>query len=291
MMRHLRFHTAVLSFLLLARTAGAAGSAILERAKDLYQKTHYREAVRLLEAGDDNSADAYALMGKVYYHLDDYKKATEALERAIERDPWNSDYYDWLGKVYGRRAETSSVVTAWSYAGKCRRNFERAIELNPKNLEAIDDLFEYLLNAPGLVGGGIDKAAALAERVKDLDPAKYHSLEARLADKQKDFPREEKHLLTSLVLAPLHLGRILDMAEYLARRGRYEESEAMFDRARKVAPENAELKFERAKTLIQTGRNRDEARKLLMEYLNSSLTPDDPPRSEAERLLQEASHS
>jgi tetratricopeptide (TPR) repeat protein len=290
-MRKLRMYTAVLSFLLAVFTARAVNANDLERAKDLYQRTEYWQVVRLLGTGPDLNAEAYELIGRAYYHLDDYKKATEYIERATELDPKNSGYYDWLGKVYGKRAETSSFVTAWSYAGKCRRNFERAVELDPKNIEAIDDLFEFLLNAPSIVGGGTDKAAAVAERARDLDPAKYHSLEARLAEKQKDFPREEKHLLTSLVIAPLHLGRILDMAEYLARRGRYEESEAMFERAEKIAPQNAELKFERAKTYVETGRKLDEARKLLLEYLNSSLTPDDPPRSDAERLLQQASRS
>ena len=124
-----------------------------------------------------------------------------------------------------------------------------------------------------------------------MNLAKYYSLQARLAEKQKDFPREESHLRKALEFAPSHLGRILDMAEFLARRARYDESEAMFERATKVAPESAELKFERAKTYIATGRNHQQAKKLLEEYLNSSLTPDDPPRSEAQALLKKTASS
>ena len=59
----------------------------------------------------------------------------------------------------------------------------------------------------------------------------------------------------------------------------------------KIAPEKPELKFEHAKTYIESGRNREVAKKLLREYLNSSLTPDDPPRSEAERLLKQTPSS
>jgi len=277
--------------LLMAVAPWAGRAAQLERAKELYGRTQYQEVLRLLETGRQNGAVVDELIGKAYYYLGDYQKATQALEKAIRADPNNSDYFDWLGKIYGRRAETSSFMTAWSYAGKCRRNFERAIDLNPQNLEAIDDLFEFFLNAPAIVGGGTDKALQVAELARDVNTAKYLRLQARLAEKQKNFQREEGHLRKALEIAPRHLGCILDMAEFLARRDRYKESEEMFERAQEVAPESAELKFERAKTYIQSGRNRAEARKLLEEYLNSSLTPDDPPRSEAERLLKETSRT
>jgi len=269
----------------IAFTAGAS-AADLDLARSLYQETKYAEVLQMLDKGGETDARTYELIGKSYYKLGDYKKATRALEQAIEQDPNNSDYFDWLGKIYGKRAETSSFMTAWSYAGKCQKNFERALELDGKNLEAIDDLFEFALNAPGFVGGGMEKAAAVSERARDVDPAKYHSLKARLAEKLKDFAGEEKHLQSALQIAPNHLGRIIDMAEFLARRGRIEESEAMFDRAAKVAPNSAELKFERAKTYIDMGRNRQQAKKLLQEYLQSTLTADDPPKSEAEQLLK-----
>ena len=280
-----------LPLLLITASMMASSPADIQRAKELYQRTDYEAVVRLLNNQNDQGPAENALLGKAYYQIGEYKKATDSLERAIEDDPKNSDYYDWLGKVYGKRAETSSILTAWSYAPKCRKNFEQAIELDPKNLEAIDDLFEYLINAPGLVGGGLDKATAVAELARSVNLAKYYSLQARLAEKQKDFPREESHLRKALEFAPSHLGRILDMAEFLARRARYDESEAMFEKATKVAPESAELKFERAKTYIATGRNQKQAKKLLEEYLNSSLTPDDPPRSEAQALLKKTASS
>lgn len=277
----------ILHGLLLASAASAAPAADLKRAAELYQKTKYEKVVRMLASGQEDNAAAYALTGKSYYMLTDYKKAAHWLEKAIAKDALNSDYYDWLGKVYCRRAETSSFVTAWSYAGRCRKKFERAVDLDKKNLEAIDDLFEFSLTAPGIVGGGIDKAAMVAALARDADPGKYHSLQARLAEKKRDFSGEEGHLQLALELAPTHLGRLIDMAQFLARRGRYAESEAMFERAQEIAPANAELKFERAKTYIELGRKGLEARKLLQQYLESSLTSDDPPRADAERMLKE----
>jgi hypothetical protein len=45
--------------------------------------------------------------------------------------------------------------------------------------------------------------------------------------------------------------------------------------------------FAKADLYIQTGRKR-QAREILQHYLSGRLTPDDPPRSEALRLLRQA---
>ena len=42
--------------------------------------------------------------------------------------------------------------------------FRKGAQLNPNNLDAQSDLFEYYLEAPGFLGGGLDKAQATAER-------------------------------------------------------------------------------------------------------------------------------
>jgi len=279
-----------LGVLLAAVQLAAAGSA-LEEAGALYQRTEYRKALGLLLAEEPKTAPVHALIGKCYYGLEDFKNATEALERAVAADPQNSHSVDWLGKAYGRRAETSSFLTAPSYASQARKYFEQAVELDPQNQSALDDLFDYYLEAPGFLGGGQDKAAALSERVRERNPAKYHSMQARLAEKRKQLQEAEKHWRLAVESAPSETGRLASLAKFLARQGRFAESEEVFEKADRSAPENVRLKFERAKTYVESRRNLGQARKLLEEYLKYSLTPDDPPRSEAQRLLEKAVRS
>src|SRR4051794_39833360 len=133
-------------------------------------------------------------MGQDYYGAADFKKATETLERALAQDPSNSNINLWLGRAYGRRAETSSMLTAPGYAGKARTYFEKAVQLNPSNLEAQSDLFEYYLEAPGFLGGGFDKAANVAEQMSKLDRSEGEWAQAKLAEKRKEFNSAEAHL-------------------------------------------------------------------------------------------------
>ena len=256
------------------------------RARALYQQTQYRQALQILEPAQPRTAAIHELAGQCYYMLEDYKQASEAFQKAVAADGRNSVYWNWLGKAYGMRAENAFPLVAPSYASKARQYFEKAVELDPQNLEAVDDLFEYYLQAPGFLGGGQDKAAQLSERIRDRAPAKYHSLQARLAEKQKKLPIAEQHLREAIEAAPAEPGRLIDLARFLARQRRYSDSDAAFDRAAELAPDSAGLKFQRARTYVDANRNLDLARKLLQEYLSSSLTPDDPPRADAQKLLQ-----
>lgn len=273
------------SFVLLAGSAwGATGD--LKQAQNLYDHTDYKASLAKLTAISSPSADELCLIGRNYVMIGDHKKAIEALQKAVNLDSDNSDYYLWLGRAWGRRAETSSPFTAPMSAAKARQAFERSVELDGKNLEAINDLFDYYLEAPGFLGGGLDKAGALAERIGQLNPAEYHYAEAKLADKRREFSSAEKHFRQAIQLAPRQVGRFIDLARYLAKQGRVQESEAVFDEAQKMAPNSPKVLFWRAKTYVQENQNLDKAQELLRRYLQSNLTPDDPSREEAEKLLK-----
>ena len=142
----------------------------LEQARKLYQYTEYERSLKILQAMQPKDGAVYLLIGQNHYMLGEYKKATESMEKAVAADPGNSDYEMWLGRAFGRRAETSSPFTAMPSANKARQHFERSVQLNPRNLEAMSDLFEYYVEAPGFMGGGLDKATRLAERMAAVDP-------------------------------------------------------------------------------------------------------------------------
>ena len=157
----------------------------LDLAHKLYNLTEFQRSLEVLHAVPNKDAAVYALMGRDYYGQGEFKKATESLEKAVALEPGNSDYNLWLGRAYGRRAETSSMVTAPGFASKARQFFERAAQLNPYNLDAQSDLFEYYLEAPGFLGGGFDKASATAAQIARINPAEGHWAQAKLAEKRK----------------------------------------------------------------------------------------------------------
>ena len=268
----------------------AAGPEV-DRARKLYQSTDFQQSLKILDAIPNKNAEIYALMGRNHYMMSDYKKATDDLEKAVAAEPTNSDYALWLGRAYGRRAETSSVFTAPGNASKARQYFEKAVHYNPRNMEALNDLFEYYLQAPGFLGGGFDKASATAQRIAQLDAAEGHWAQAKLAEKKKEYRTAEEHLQRAIENAPQQVGRLIDLARFLASQGRYQEAEQSFAKAEKINPSSAKLLYNRAEIYIQSGRNLDIAKELLKRYMSLNLTADDPPRSDAAKLLRQVQGS
>lgn len=261
----------------------------IRTAEELYQHTDYQGSLKVLQAIKSPDAEAYCLMGRNYLMMGNFKRATDYFQKAAALNPKNSDYALWLGRAWGRRAETASPFTAPYAASNARKYFELAVQLDPHNGEATGDLFDYYLNAPGFLGGGLDKAAALAKLIEKNDAAEGHFAAAQLADRRKQFDTAEDQLRRAVELAPRQVGRVLDLARYLAKQGRVQESDAAFAEAQKIAPDSPKVLYTRAKTYVETKRNLEQAKALLRKYLQSNLTPEDPPREEAEKLLQKAS--
>jgi tetratricopeptide (TPR) repeat protein len=273
-------------WLLLFSALLTAKSPDCERAREAYQRTQYRESLGMLLPIAQKDAATFGLIGQNYFMIGEYKKATEALEKAIRMEPSNSGFIHWLGRTYGRRAEMGGPFTAPGYAFKAGQMFEKSVVLDPSNKGATGDLLDFYLDAPGFLGGGMHKAEQLAAQIARTDPAEGHYALAQIEEKRKDYSSAEQHLRRAQELAPSQAGRAMDLAMFLAKRGRFNESESMFDQAARMAPDNAKFLFERADTYIKEQRNLAEAKQLLQRYLRAQLTPDDPPRERAASLLK-----
>ncbi len=277
--------------LLLLGVTASASQDLLDRAKELYQRTDYKASLQVLATDTAPSAATHSLIGKNYFMLGEWKQATESFEQAVALAPTNAEFALWLGRTYGRRAETSNWMAAGFHAAKARQYLEKAVALSPHYNEALNDLFAYYLEAPGILGGGLDKAEAIALRIGERSPAEYHFAEAQLAEKRRDYPAAEQHLRHAMDLAPHEVGRVIDLATFLARHGRMEESDTVFAQAEKLAPNDPRIAFAHAKIDVEHKRSLEEARHLLKRYLESNITPDDPPKQSAEKLLQQAQGS
>jgi len=280
----------LLALLGLACILSAADSTV-ERARKLYNVTEFDQSLKILQSVPVKNAEVYELMGRNFYMQGDFKRATEALENAVAAAPAESNSALWLARAYGRRAETSSPFTAPGYASKARTFFEKSVQLNPRNLDAINDLFEYYLEAPGFLGGGLDKAQSLVPRISQINEGEGQWAQAKLAEKRKQFSTAEDHLRRAIQAAPHQVGRFIDLARFLAKQGRYQEAEESFLAAEKVAPDSPKLLYAKADLYIKAGRNLQVARDLLKRYMSLPLTPEDPPRADAAKLLKQAQGS
>jgi len=185
--------------------AAPAQASLTERGVALYNAGRYAEAKTLLEravAADPKDALAQAYLGQVHSDYDhDPDAAAAALELAVSLAPKSSLYHRWLGSAYGDQADKAGIFKGPSFAKKCRTEFEKAVELDPSDVEARDSLMQFCAQAPGFVGGGMDKARAQAAAMGKLDPARGLMAEAYIADREKEPDKAEACYKKALPLA------------------------------------------------------------------------------------------
>jgi Flp pilus assembly protein TadD len=258
----------------------------LRQAEDLYRHAEYEKSLALLDKNSPDPATEF-LLGRDYLMLGEFKKSTDHLERAVHAAPNNAEYQDWLGRAWGKRAETSNILAAAGYAGKAREAFETSVRLDPSNSDALSDLFDYYLDAPGFMGGGYEKAMKVADQISIVDPSEGYFEKAKLAQKRQQYEDAEKNLRRAVAVAPHSVGHMIALARLLAKQGRTRDADSVLAQARAAAPESPTVWYATADIYIAQKRNLDEAKDLLQRYISAPLTPDDPPKQDALRLLKQ----
>jgi tetratricopeptide (TPR) repeat protein len=169
-----------LNLVLVVVSAASAtrASAAVDVARAAYDAGHYTEAHTLLDkeaSGGSNESDVYYWLARCDLELRNFDDMIAHAERAVELSPDNSDYHLLLGRAYGRKAEHhANWFSGISLAKKIRNEFERAVELNPRNIKAQRDLANFYARAPGLGGGGDDKAQRKLGEIQALDSVQGH---------------------------------------------------------------------------------------------------------------------
>ena len=275
-----------LTLWLLSLCAGLAAAA--DDASTLLAQGRVDEAIISLRAEistSPNDAEAQNLLCRAYFTLGQWDRGIEACQKAISREPGNSRYHLWLGRIYGEKADKSGFWTAAGLAGKVRSEFEQAVQLNPKSVDARTDLAEFYLEAPGIVGGGRDKAAAQALTLASLDPAKAHWVNGRLAEKRKDFKAAEDEYKAAIDATHGNANSWLNLAIFYRRMGRLDDMENAIQHAAEAQLDGTGALVDAAELLIRSKRNSPESARLLRQYLSSQSTVEQAPAFKAHYLL------
>lgn len=163
-------------------------------------------------------AEAHNLLCRVYYQEERWDDAINECEAAVQLVPQNSEYHLWLGRAYGEKADSVHSIKAYSLAKKVRAEFERAVQLDSGNLDALSDLGEFYTAAPRIVGGGKKKAQDVARALEQNHPVEAHQLEASLAEKDKNYVVAEIEFKAAVEASKEPADAWMTLASFYSRR-------------------------------------------------------------------------
>jgi len=265
----------VLAALVLPAIAAAADSPL-----DLLAAGRVDDAISTLNGklgSSPNDAASHNLLCRAYFAVGKWDSAISECEKATSIEPNNGEYHLWLGRAYGEKADASNFLTAAGLAKKVRTEFERAVALDPNNVSARTDLAEFYLEAPGIVGGGQDKARAQAAQVAKLNPAKAHWIQGRLAEKNKDLTAAEQEYKAAIDASQGGANAWLNLALFYRKNNRLDEMQEALKKAAAAPMDQPEVLVDAASTLLRANRDLPFATQLVRRYLASGTVEQAPP--------------
>jgi len=249
-----------------------------DSAEDLLAAGRVDQAVEVLDQRIRTAPAAgdYNLLCRAHFELGAWDAGITACEKAIAIAPGNGLYHLWMGRIYGEKADHAGFLSAAGLAKKVRNEFERAVELDPKNWEARTDLAEFYLEAPGVVGGGKDKARAEADRLAPLNPGMARWVRGRIAEKNKDPDDAEQQYRLAVEASHGGARAWLNLASFYRRMNRLPQMDEALRKLESSPLDHPAALVDGAGILLRSGRDYPMAVRLLRRYLASSTVEEAP---------------
>lgn len=267
-------------FLFMLLPAALFGQSV-QKAKALYESGKPAEAEKLLKAVKDESkefAEAQYYLGRIAYDKKEYDDASDYFEEATEANDKNSGYFEWLGNTYGMIAKDANVVRQGFLAPKMKAAWEKAVTLDPKNIDARLSLIEFYLQAPGFMGGSVDKAVETARQIIKLDAARGHQALANVYDRDKKTAEAEKEYI-AMVAADAKYQPIL--INFYLIKAEYDKAFKLVDAELQKNPDDMLMMYQYAKLCALSGKNLDRGEQYLKKYFAYTPKQNEPSHAGA----------
>lgn len=238
-----------------------------------------RQATRLFETGNaaaaaalarplaDTSATATTLLGRMAWQSASYKEAARWLDAAIALDPRRVEAYIWRARTYVQEIETVNFLRKGAVAGRARDMLDKAVAIDPSSFDAREARTEYLMNAPGIAGGSIDKARAEANTAKRVSPYRGALLVGRVEEKAGNAVAAEAEYQGLLTTFPDSGGAREALAALYQSQSRWDDAFRIIDDRLRANPNDYGMLYQLGRAASLSGQRLEAGEEALRRYL------------------------
>src|SRR4029077_11521501 len=164
-------------------------------------------------------------------------------------------------------ADRSGWFSALSLAKKARKEFETAVKLDERNFSALQALIEFDCSAPGIAGGGEDKARPEIQKLSGLDPAEGRYAAGNCRRQKKDYEAANAEFQKALALHPKSADLIYDIGDHYMKRDQADRLLLVVKEGERADPADPRGDFYRAVANTLQKEKPAESEKLFREYI------------------------
>lgn len=264
----IRIGVASIAWTLCANAALAQpADSVVRQATRLFETGNSAAATALVRPLADSSAAAATLLGRMAWQSANYKEAARWLDAAIVLDPRRVDAYIWRGRTYVEEIQNVSFLRKGSVAGHARDMFDKAVAVDPSSFEAHEARTEYLMNAPGIAGGSIDKARAEANVAKRVSPLRGALLVGRVEEKAGNVAAAEAEYRGLVSAFPDSGGGREALAALYQSQSRWDDAFRIIDERLRTNPNDYGMLYQLGRAASLSGQRLEAGEEALRKYL------------------------
>jgi len=214
--------------------------------------------------------------GKKSYDAGDWDGAIDSFEKAVKLDESDSMYHTWLGRAYIAKLQTVSFFEKGVLSGRALEHLQKAVKLDPSNVEARVTLAGYYLNAPSIAGGSKKKARQQAEEIVKYDEVRGNWILAGVLIKDEKYDEAIETLESCIKAQPENIEYRYRLAMAYQQMERYDETFAEFEEVFEIDPNAAGALYQMGRTAVFSATNLDRGIECLERYLTLEVPPGYP---------------
>jgi tetratricopeptide (TPR) repeat protein len=155
-------------------------------------------------------------------------------------------------------------------------HLQKAVELDPANVEARVSLAGYYLNAPSIAGGSKKKARQQAEEIVKYDEVRGNGILAGVLIKDEKYDEAIATLEKCIEAQPQNIDYRYRLAMAYQEMERYDETFAEFEEVLDIDPTAAGALYQMGRTAVFSATNLDRGIECLQRYLTLEVPPGYP---------------
>ena len=275
---------AVATLTLVARTAVGQCTPAAQRLIDDRKFDEARAQTQSVLAHAPNDDQALHCLGMVSMSMDRPREAIGSFEKAIKLNDNSSLHHLWLGNALGSVADSTSKIKQPFLARRIKSEFERAVELDPRSIDARHGLIQFYVQAPGVMGGSIDKAKEQAREIGKINVMRGHFEMATILLDDKKVAEAEAEYVAAIREAPDSIAVYNALGSFYQGQQRWADAFATYDRMLAQFPSDQMVHFQIGRTAALSGQQLDRGEAELKAWIAA------PPKNAATATVAGAHH-
>jgi tetratricopeptide (TPR) repeat protein len=179
------------------------------KAEKLFEAGKYDQARPVFESflkENPSHLKTIEYLGDIAGHQKSWDKAIVYYKKLKQLKPAEANYYYKYGGALGMKAKESNKFKALGMIGEVKESFEKAIELNPKHIEARWALVMIYIQLPGIVGGSETKAIKYSNELLKLSPVDGYLSRGQIDEHFKRYSAAEQQYKKAIAAGSTKIG-------------------------------------------------------------------------------------